>query len=57
MYEVVVIGSGPAGLTAGVYLGRFKRKPLIIDGNQPDMVPSRQPRHVGLEIRELDFQT
>jgi len=35
VYEVVIIGSGPAGLTAGIYLGRFKRTLLIIDGNQP----------------------
>ncbi|MBU1007805.1 FAD-dependent oxidoreductase [Candidatus Dependentiae bacterium] len=34
-HEVIVIGSGPAGLTAGIYLGRLKRNPLIIDGNQP----------------------
>ncbi len=33
--EVIIIGSGPAGLTAGVYLGRFKRNPLIIDGDMP----------------------
>lgn len=33
--EVVIIGSGPAGLTAGIYLGRFKRNPLIIDGDLP----------------------
>jgi thioredoxin reductase (NADPH) len=35
VYEVIIIGSGPAGLTAGMYLGRFKRKPLIIDGSLP----------------------
>ena len=34
-YEAIIIGSGPAGLTAGIYLGRFRRKVLIIDGNQP----------------------
>jgi thioredoxin reductase (NADPH) len=33
--EVVIIGSGAAGLTAGIYLGRFKRSPLIIDGGMP----------------------
>lgn len=35
VHDVVIIGSGPAGLTAGLYLGRFKRKPLIIDGDEP----------------------
>jgi len=35
VYDAIVIGSGPAGLTAGIYLGRFKRKLLIIDGDMP----------------------
>lgn len=35
VHDVVIIGSGPAGLTAGIYLGRFKRTPLIIDGDMP----------------------
>jgi len=35
VHKVVIIGSGPAGLTAGVYAGRAKLKPLIVDGNQP----------------------
>ena len=34
-YDVIVIGSGPAGLTAGIYLSRFKRKVLIVDGQMP----------------------
>jgi thioredoxin reductase (NADPH) len=29
--EVVIIGTGPAGLTAGIYSGRASLKPLIID--------------------------
>ena len=35
VYEAIIIGSGPAGLTAGIYLGRFKRKPLILEGDLP----------------------
>ncbi len=35
VHKVTIIGSGPAGLTAGVYLGRTKLKPLIIEGNEP----------------------
>lgn len=35
IHKVVIIGSGPAGLTAGIYLSRSKLKPLIIEGNQP----------------------
>jgi thioredoxin reductase (NADPH) len=30
--DALVIGGGPAGLTAGIYLGRFKRSYVIVDG-------------------------
>jgi len=29
--EVVVVGAGPAGLTAAIYLGRYHRPPLLVD--------------------------
>ncbi|PIQ88313.1 MAG: thioredoxin-disulfide reductase [Candidatus Omnitrophica bacterium CG11_big_fil_rev_8_21_14_0_20_42_13] len=31
MYDVVIIGAGPAGLTAGLYAGRSKLKTLILE--------------------------
>jgi len=32
MEEVVIVGSGPAGHTAAIYLGRAKREPLMFEG-------------------------
>jgi thioredoxin reductase (NADPH) len=34
-YEVIIIGSGPAGYTAGVYTSRAKLNTLLISGSLP----------------------
>lgn len=35
IHELIIIGSGPAGLTAGIYAGRANIKPLIVEGKTP----------------------
>jgi len=34
MHDCVVVGAGPAGLTAAIYLGRFRRDVLVVDAGQ-----------------------
>lgn len=35
MYDVIIVGGGPGGLTAALYLGRACRKVLLIDNDRP----------------------
>ena len=34
IYDVIVLGAGPAGLTAGLYAGRARLSTLIIEKGQ-----------------------
>ena len=44
MYDVVILGAGPAGLSAGIYAGRAKLKTLIIERDTGREMPQfREP--------------
>lgn len=34
LYDCLIIGGGPAGLTAATYLGRFRRRVIVVDAGQ-----------------------
>ncbi len=44
-YECIVLGGGPAGLAAGVYLGRYLRKTLILNHKKPLSLWHRPTAH------------
>jgi thioredoxin reductase len=39
-YEAIVIGGGPAGLSAGLWLARYRRKVVILDSGKPRNDPT-----------------
>ena len=39
-YDAIVIGGGPAGLSAGLWLARYRRRVIILDSGKPRNDPS-----------------
>jgi thioredoxin reductase len=42
VYDVVVIGGGPAGLSAALVFGRQRRSVLVVDGGKPRNAPASE---------------
>ena len=40
-YDCIIIGGGPAGLTCAIFLGRYRRRVLILDNGKPRNYASR----------------
>jgi thioredoxin reductase len=41
VYDVLIVGGGPAGLNAALVLGRCRRRVLLVDKGEPRNAPSR----------------
>ena len=60
-YEIVIVGGGPAGLTAALWLGRYLHRVVVIDSGDPRNWETRGvngfPGHPGITPAELRGKT
>ncbi len=58
MYDVLIVGGGPAGMSAALVLGRCRRKVLLCDSNEPrNAVSWRVSGYLGLDgIKPADLR-
>lgn len=57
IYDVIILGAGPAGLSAGLYAGRSRLDTLIIEKGQvrrPDYQHRRNRKLSGTDRRRRD---
>lgn len=55
MEDVIVIGAGPAGLAAATWLGRYRRKTVVLDGGPPRNAPAQSSHgYLGFDRRPPD---
>ena len=56
-YDVAIVGGGPAGLTAALWLGRYLHRVVVIDSGDPRNWETRGvngfPGHPGITPAEL----
>ena len=61
IYDVAIAGGGPAGLTAGLWLGRYLHRVVVIDSGDPRNWETRAvngfPGHPGIRPAELRGRT
>jgi thioredoxin reductase len=41
-YDCIIIGGGPAGLTCAIFLGRYRRRALLLDNGRPRNYAARE---------------
>jgi len=42
VFDVIVVGGGPAGLSAALVLGRQRREVLLVDAGEPRNAPAAE---------------